>query len=103
MAKNSTATTTETQDGPQRFTLKRPYDFRGTRYEGFTAREPRVRDLRKFLKGAETDSILAIESVLADLCSVDQPVIAEMAIADFGAMKRWFESHLSDLVADNDA
>ena len=91
------------ETGPKRFVLVKPYDFRGTRHTEFTAREPKVRDLRLFLRNAESDPILAIETVLADLFSVDQPVVADMSIKDFGIAKAWFERHLAELNApEND-
>lgn len=101
MARNTTADNAETTTGPKRFTLVKPYEFRGQRYDTLVAREPKVRDLRLFLKGAENDSIQAVEAVLANLCNVDEPVIAEMSIKDFGIAKAWFEGFLQDLVPDS--
>ncbi|WP_043345360.1 phage tail assembly protein [Methylobacterium sp. B1] len=95
-------TNTQNETGPKRFDLVKPYDFRGARIDHFIAREPKVRDLRQFLKLAETDSIAAIEATLANLCSVDNPVISEMSIKDFGVMKAWYEGFLSDLIPDSE-
>lgn len=90
-----------TETGPKRFNLVKPYEFRGTRYDMLVAREPKVRDLRAFLHNADADPILAVEKVLSDLTQVDQPVIGEMSIKDFGIMKKWFEDFLGDLVPNS--
>lgn len=87
--------------GPKRFDLVKPYEYRGTRYQELILREPKVRDLRTFLRNAESDSILAIETVLSDLAQVDQPVIAEMSIKDFGILKNWFEAFLLDMTPNS--
>ena len=99
MAKNTTIETTDIEGGPKRFDLHRAIEFRGQRFDHFTAREPKVRDVRVFLKKVEADSILAVEGVLADLCGVDHPVMGELSPKDFGRMKVWFESFLQDLIA----
>lgn len=97
MAKNTAAATADVEGGPKRFDLARPYEYRGTRYETFTLREPKIRDVRIFLKAAESDTILAVEGALANLAGVDHPVMGELSPRDFGKMKAWFEHHLSDL------
>lgn len=99
MTRKNTETTAET--GPKRFDMVKPFDFRGQRIDHLTAREPKVRDLRSFLRNAESDPILAVETVLADLTQVDNPVIADMSIKDFGIMKAWFEAFLSDLIPNS--
>lgn len=86
---------TNVETGPKRFDLGRPYEYRGTRYDHFVAREPKVRDLRNFIRNADADPILAIEQALSDLVQVDLPVIAEMHVHDFFEMKSWFEGFLS--------
>lgn len=98
----SKTTNVEAESGPKRFNLIKPYEYRGVRYDMLVAREPKVRDLRRFLKVAEGDSIHAIEVTLADLCSVDEPVIGEASIKDFGIMKAWFEGFLQDLMPDSE-
>lgn len=87
--------------GPKRFTMVKPFEFRGQRYDTLTAREPKVMDLRKFLRSVDGDPIYAIETTLADLCGVDEPVMGNMSIKDFGLMKQWFEGFLSDLTPDS--
>ncbi|AYO84053.1 phage tail assembly protein [Methylobacterium brachiatum] len=94
--------TVEIESGPKRFDLVKPYEYRGQRYDMFVAREPKVRDLRRFLKVAESDSIHAIQVTLADLCGVDEPVIGEASIKDFGVMRKWFEDFLQDLIPDSE-
>lgn len=87
----------------QVFTLDYPFTFRGTEYTKFEARRPKVRDLRTFIKNLDTDSVQAMEKVLSSLCEVDEPVIAEMDIADFNPMKKWFEAFLKPMLdASND-
>lgn len=87
----------ETVGGPKRFDLVRPYEYRGQNYTSFTLREPKIRDVRIFLRAAEADTILAVEHVLANLADVDSPVMGELSAKYFGRMKSWFESHLADL------
>lgn len=99
-SRKTTDDATETS-GPKRFTMVKPFEYRGTRYDILTAREPKVRDLRNFLKSVEGDPIYAIETTLANLCGVDEPVVADMSIKDFGIMKAWFEGFLSDLTPDS--
>lgn len=88
--------------GPKRFELVRPFEHRGQRYTEFTMREPKVRDLRKFLKAVDSDAILAMERSLADLAGVDDPVMSELSIKDFGIMKKWFEGFLLDMMTDSE-
>lgn len=100
MSKTNANAATDIEGGPKRFTLAKPYEYRGTRYESFTLREPKIRDVRVFLRAAESDTILAVEEALANLASVDSPVMGELSPKDFGVMKRWYESHLADLAGD---
>lgn len=95
-------TTVNDDGGPKRFELHRPIDFRGSRFTEFQLREPKVRDLRKFLKSVENDAILAMERALADLAGVDDPVMAELSIKDFGTMKKWFEGFLLDMMTESE-
>jgi len=99
-SRNATNDAAETS-GPKRFDLIKPYEFRGQRYDSFMAREPRVRDIRTFLKTVEADPILATYTTLAQLCGVDEPVMADLHTKDFGIMKQWFEGFLSDLTPDS--
>lgn len=96
-------TATPVESGPKRFTLSKPYEFRGTRYDHFIAREPKVRDLRQFIRNADADPILAIEQALSDLIQVDLPVLGEMHVHDFYEMKTWFEAFLSPRTTTFDA
>ncbi len=84
------------------FELDRPFEYRGATYRSLTAREPKVRDLRVFLKNTERDSIAAMEKVLSDLTEVDEKIIAEMSIPDFAKMKKWFEGFLKPMISDSE-
>lgn len=88
-------TNSPVESGPKKFTLAHPLQFRGQRYDEFVAREPKVRDLRVFLRNVEADPILAIEQVLADLCQVDAPVIGDLHVHDFFKMREWLERFLT--------
>lgn len=83
------------------FTLEFPFDFRGTTYKEFEARRPKVRDLRQFIKNLDKDSVEAVEKVLANLCEVDESIIAEMDIEDFAPMKTWFEGFLKSIAGES--
>lgn len=56
--------------------------------------------MRVLIKGAESDAILAVEEVLANLANVETHLMGELSPWDFGAMKHWFEGHLADLAGD---
>lgn len=83
------------------FELSYPFEYRGTNYTTFTARRPKVRDLRMFIKALEKDSVAAMESVIANLCEVDNLVIAEIDIEDFAPMKAWFEDFLKPMLGES--
>jgi hypothetical protein len=84
------------------FDLKFPFEFRGANYNQFTARRPKVRDLRNFIKNVDKDSVVAMEKVLADLMEIDEKIISEIDVEDFGPMKQWFESFLQKMLGDSD-
>lgn len=84
----------------QVFSLSHPFEFRGTSYIEFKARRPKVRDLRNYIKNIEKDAIAAMEKVLADLVEVDEKVISEVDIEDFGPMKAWFEGFLKPMLGE---
>ncbi len=84
------------------FNLKFPFEFRGTEYVEFKARRPKVRDLREFIKNVDKDGIGAMEKVLSNLMEIDEKVIQEVDIEDFGPMKKWFEGFLKPMVSDSD-
>lgn len=84
------------------FTLQYPFEYRGTEFSEFKARRPRVRDLRNFIKGVDKDGVAAMEKVLADLCEIDEKVIAEVDVEDFAPMKAWFERFLKPMLNDSD-
>jgi hypothetical protein len=88
--------------GPKVFTLHRAVEHRGQRFETLTAREPRVRELRTFLKDVDRDAILAMEKVLANLCQVDEGVMESLSIKDFGTMKKWFEGFLLEMMSESE-
>ena len=71
------------------FNLNHPFEYRGASYVEFKPRRPKVRDLRNFIKNVDKDGVGAMEKVLADLCEVDDKVIAEIDIEDFAPMKAW--------------
>jgi hypothetical protein len=79
------------------FTLKFPFEHRGTTYSEVNARRPKVRDLRNFIKNVDKEGMQAMEKVLADLMEIDTAVIAEIDIEDFAPMKAWFESFLEKM------
>ncbi|WP_316207381.1 phage tail assembly protein [Bradyrhizobium sp. SZCCHNR3118] len=82
------------------FNLSEPFEYRGATYVEMKARRPKVRDLRNFIKNMEKDAIAAMEKVLADLCEVDEKVIAELDVADFAPMKKWFEDFLKPMASE---
>ncbi|MGX9944849.1 phage tail assembly protein [Bradyrhizobium denitrificans] len=92
-----TATATE-----KVFELKYPFEYRGAKYEKMTARRPKVRDLRNFIKNVDKDSVVAMEKVLADLMEIDTLVIAEIDVEDFAPMKSWFEGFLKSMLGDSE-
>ena len=93
---------TEPTSGPKIFKLTEPFEYRGVRYESMTARRPKVKDLRKFLKDVDRDAIQAMENCLAGLCMLDEPIMAELGIEDFSIMKKWFESFLKPMMSDSE-
>ena len=82
------------------FNLSHPFEYRGATYVELKARRPKVRDLRNFVKNMEKDAIAAMEKVLADLFEVDEKVIAEVDVEDFGPMKKWFEDFLKPMTSE---
>ena len=78
------------------FDLKFPFEHKGATYEKITLRDPKVRDLRTFLRNMERDAVQAFEKVIADLSEIDEKIIQEMHILDFLPMKAWFEAFLKD-------
>jgi hypothetical protein len=84
------------------FDLKFPFEFRGANYAQFSARRPKVRDLREFIKNVEKDSVAAMEKALANLCEIDDKIVAEIDIEDFGPMKKWFEDFLKPMLNGSD-
>lgn len=88
--------------GPKKFTLIEPFEYRGRRFEEFTARPPKVKDLRQFLKNVDRDAILAMEHCLAQLMDEDDLIIAELGIKDFSIMKKWFEDFLKPMMNDSE-
>ena len=83
------------------FDLKYPFDFKGATYESFSARRPRVHDVRTFLKNLDKDPASAMEKVLSSLFEVDEPIVAMIDIADYAPMKKWFEEFLRPLMDDS--
>jgi hypothetical protein len=79
------------------FTLKFPFEYRGTTYTVFQARRPKVKDIRKFIKSLEADPVLAMEQAIADLVEIEPEVIAEIDIEDFAPIKNWFEAFLAPM------
>ena len=57
------------------FPLGYPFDFRGVSYREFTARRPKVRDLREFIRTVDKDGIKAIERTLSNLFEVEEAVV----------------------------
>ncbi len=89
-----------TADSTTVFNLAYPFEYRGATYVEMKARRPKVRDLRGFIKNVDKDSVAAMEKVLADLCEVDEKIIAEVDVADFGPMKKWFEDFLKPMLGE---
>ena len=84
----------------QTFNLNHPFEHRGATYVEFKARRPKVRDLRNFIKNVDKDGVAAMEKVLADLCEVDEKIIAEVDVEDFAPMKAWFEGFLKPMLGE---
>jgi hypothetical protein len=84
----------------QVFPLSYPFEHRGASYIEFKARRPKVRDLRAFIKNVDKDGVAAMEKVLADLCEVDEKIIAEVDVEDFAPMKQWFEAFLKPMLGE---
>jgi hypothetical protein len=89
-----------TTDSTTVFPLSYPFEYRGATYIEMKARRPKVRDLRAFIKNVDKDSVAAMEKVLADLCEVDEKIVAEIDVADFGPMKKWFEDFLKPMLGE---
>jgi hypothetical protein len=79
------------------FALKYPFEYRGTTYDSIRVRRPKVRDLRMFVKDIDKDPINAMEKVIGNLAELDDKVIAELDIEDFGPIKAWFEAFLKPI------
>jgi len=86
----------------QVFELSHPFEHKGATYTKFEARAPKVRDLRNFLKNVERDSASAMEKAIADLCEVDEKIIAEMDLRDFAPVKKWFEDFLKPMLSGSE-
>lgn len=84
------------------FVLKYPFEYRGANYTRFDMRRPRLRDLKKFSKEADKDAIVAMEKMIADLCEVDDKIVQELDLADFGPMKSRVEAFLNEMASDSD-
>lgn len=80
------------------FDLGFPFAYRGAEYKSFTARRPKVRDLRVFIKTVDADSIKAMEVLLANLFEVQPEIVAEIDVQDFAPMKDWFEDFLKPML-----
>ena len=83
------------------FPLGYPFDFRGVSYREFTARRPKVRDLREFIRTVDKDGIKAVERVLSNLFEVEEAVVAEIDIEDFAPMRRWFDDFLKPMLNES--
>lgn len=83
------------------FDLKYPFEFKGASFVEFKARRPKVRDLREFIKNVDKDGVDAMAKVLGNLCEVDDKVMQEVDIEDFGPMKSWFEGFLKPMLGDS--
>lgn len=83
------------------FELKKPFEYKGAKYDTVSARRPKVKDVRNFIKNMERDSSTAVEKALVDLTELDDAVIAEIDIEDYAPMKKWFESFLKQLMDDS--
>lgn len=87
-----------TETSKKIFVLAHPFSYRGTEYKEFTARRPKVRDLRGFIKDIDKDSVAAMEKVLSNLFEIQVEVVSEIDIEDFGPMKSWFEGFLKPML-----
>jgi hypothetical protein len=83
------------------FEFEHPFNYRDKEYARLTARRPKVRDLRDFIKNLEKDSVSAMEKVLGNLCEVDDKVISELDLEDFNPMKKWFEDFLKPMMDES--
>lgn len=84
------------------FKLRYPFQFKGATYARFEMRRPKLRDLKKFSKEVEKDAIVAMERMIADLCELDEKVIQELDLKDFGPMKKRVEDFLNDMASESD-
>jgi hypothetical protein len=82
------------------FLLKHPVEHRGNTISTLTGRRPKVRELRVFMKGVDRDSVGAMNNAIANLMEVDNAIIEELDLEDYGPIKKWFESFLK-LIADD--
>jgi hypothetical protein len=89
-------------DTSKKFNLKFPFTYKNADYIEFTARRPKVRDLRNFIKAMDTDAVAAMEKTLANLFEIDPLVVAEIDVEDFGPMKKWFEDFLKPMLSGSD-
>jgi hypothetical protein len=78
----------------KKFDLEHPFNYRNAEYTAIEVRRPRVRDLKKFVKDAEGDAVGAMEKIIGQLSELDEKVIAEIDLEDFGPIKKWFEGFL---------
>lgn len=99
---NDTNTVEDTGSTSAVFRLKYPFDFRGATYQKFEMRRPKLRDLKKFSKEVEKDTIVAMERLIADLCEIPEVVISELDLADFSPMKAKVESFLQAMASESD-
>ncbi len=83
------------------FDLKFPFEYKGASFVEFKARRPKVRDLRDFIKNADKDGVDAMAKALGNLCEVDDKVMQEVDLEDFGPMKAWFEDFLKPMLGDS--
>ena len=82
----------------QAFDLQFPFEYKGANYSKLELRRPKVRDLKKFVKELDKDSIGAMEKAIADLAEIDEKIIAEIDLEDFAPVKEWFEGFLKKML-----
>lgn len=78
-------------DTSHTFELQYPITHKDVTYKEFTARRPRVSDVRMFYKSVDNDPILATQNVLATLCGVQEAVMSNLDFSDFAVMQKWFQ------------
>jgi len=84
------------------FKLEFPFEFKGTTYTEFTARRPKVRDVREFIKNLEKNASTAMEKAIANLVEIDEAVIADIDIEDYAPMKKYFEDFLQKMMSGSE-